>query len=92
MKTKPCTTCGSLAHAYCSTIGGGLYVLGHPKFFGAVIGKCPTCNSLIGSAIGGCDNPYCTAKDTRWVRPSTFWPRFKNWFKTVFGMYPGEGL
>ena len=60
-----CTTCGSPEHVYCKKIPGGTaYVLGPPKFFGAIIGKCSVCNSLIGSAIGGCDNDH-----TPWLKP-----------------------
>jgi hypothetical protein len=56
MADKPCTTCGSPGHSYCSKDGS--YILGHAKFFGAIIGKCSICNCLIGSAIGRCDTDH----------------------------------
>ena len=40
------------------------YILGPPKFFGKVIGKCSICNGLIGSAMGGCDRDH-----TPWLKP-----------------------
>lgn len=53
----------------------GTYVLGHAKFFGAIIGKCPVCNSYIGSAIGHCDSPYCQAEKLPWWWLDQFgWP------------------
>ena len=57
---EPCHTCGSLDHAYCE----GCYILGHPVFMGKLIGKCPICNSMIGSAIGHCDQDH-----TPWLKP-----------------------
>ena len=58
-ENKPCETCGNPSHAYCSNKDGSSYILGHARFFGAIIGKCPHCNSLIGSAIGKCDSTNC---------------------------------
>ena len=58
-KNKPCSECGDKSHAYCSNKNGSSYILGHSKFFGAIIGNCPHCNSLIGSAIGKCDASHC---------------------------------
>jgi hypothetical protein len=52
---KWCSECGDPGHAYCSNEAGAKYTLGHPEYFGGIIGKCGYCNSLIGSAQG-----YCT--------------------------------
>lgn len=75
--TEPvCTTCGAPEHADCFTYSNGnVYILGHPKFFGRIIGKCQVCNSLIGSAIGRCDSFHCrAAKLPWWLLDAEGWP------------------
>ncbi len=60
MTTKVCTECGDPAHSYCNTKNGAKFILGHEEYFGKIVGKCPVCNSLIGSAQGKCTSSHCT--------------------------------
>lgn len=59
-----CSICGSEDSMSCAhgARGGDGYYLGPPEFFGRIVGKCPACNSLIGSSKGVCDSPWCQAK------------------------------
>ena len=72
---EACKTCGSFEHYSCHRENGMFSIMGHPKFFGAIIGKCEVCNSYIGSAQSRCDSTHCVAAGLQWwAKDQHGWP------------------